>query len=89
MKKINGTFNLPVQVFFTGQGFQVKTSPTDSPELETDCPVNAWAASHAINNVDALADALESIINASQLYMEDWSILDDAKAALAAYRGEA
>jgi len=48
-----------------------------------------FMVARAASNADALADALDSIINASQLYMEDWSILDDAKAALAAYRGEA
>lgn len=73
MKRMSDVFELPLQTVFTGKCFHVKTNPTDAAELETDCPVNAWAASHAINNCDALADVLECIVmNAEDRAFEYW-----------------
>jgi hypothetical protein len=82
MKKISDVFELPID------HKQLELYGAKEKQGISFCEAEEHAA-HAINHVDALADALESIINASQLYMEDWSVLDDAKAALAAYRGEA
>jgi hypothetical protein len=48
-------------------------------------------AAHAINHVDALADALEALLVESQCHAGSlgfYQAQDDAKAALKAYRGE-
>jgi L-fucose mutarotase/ribose pyranase (RbsD/FucU family) len=99
MKRMNEVFDLPLvgelncgEPFladsdFYFASFDDELSYADGKGLE-----RATHAAHAINNVDALADALEACMNTmaytatiDQKAMERYS---NAIAALAAYRGE-
>lgn len=82
MKRMSEVFDLPVDGLCLSYLLADETTSSDDD-----------AIAHAINHVDALADALESVLNTSRgtsgrIIIE---IDDEQKlvAALAAYRGEA
>lgn len=87
MKRMSEVFKLPVDCsMFEVSGYQ----PVKARTVGNSCEADDYAA-HAINNIDALADALESALptlkynrsisdSADKLYL-------DALSALTAYRG--
>ena len=78
MKRMNEVFALPI----TGENLSgtIRSGMTDTNEES--------AIAHAINHVDALADALEMIINFTSSFGAHNDSIRAAKAALAAYRGD-
>lgn len=85
MRRMNEVFALPI----TGENLSgtIRSGMTDTNEES--------AIAHAINHVDSLADALESMIMLAWLISEDLesefnqrTSVIKAKAALAAYRGD-
>ena len=89
MKRVNEVFELPLESreHFTGEGDIYKESGEFCAAFET--VEQAQHAARAINHADALADALEALINSSENYAANFkSEYFDAIDALAAYRGE-
>ena len=90
MKRMSEVFDLPVAV---GGGMFDKDSIYGANGIvewvatfETD--EQAQHAAHAINHADALADALEALLEcAAENNLEGLMTYDDAEEALAAYRG--
>jgi hypothetical protein len=87
MKRMNEVFELPVSdmdvAYLTGQNEDGSMTFMEN--------VRCKHAAHAINHVDALADALEALLVESQCHAGSlgfYQAQDDAKAALKAYRGE-
>jgi len=77
MRRMNEVFALPI----TGENLSgtIRSGMTDTNEES--------AIAHAINHVDALADALESLINFTSSFGAHNDSIRAAKAALSAYRG--
>lgn len=80
MKKMSEVFEFPVNV----KDLEIYGKATGLSSFE-ECEVHA---AHAINHVDALVEALEAILDSYESQQLRDSLLDNAKAALAAYRGE-
>lgn len=86
MKKMSDVFDFPVNV----RDLEIYGKSTGSSSFE-ECEVHA---AHAINHVDALAEALAlmtdlALIKWGNLDAEVYAEIEKAKAALVAYRGEA
>ena len=96
MKRMSEVFELPVSVSLMGDEHAGEITKGDHPHycLEDN---NYWMlsdieqtqhAAHAINHVDALADALDECLEDMELEgKQDDRVYRLAKAALAAYRG--
>lgn len=88
MKRMSEVFELPVKkgdgfscgILYSGQGLPLATFCFED---------DAQHAAHAINHVDALADALEMLMdwNVKNVTIEHHPIYDIAHSTLAAYRG--
>jgi hypothetical protein len=82
MKKLSDIFELPVS------GVDIQGSGIYFDQQESDRLVDD-AIAHAINHVDALADALEGLLNRLHYEGCDFADMAVAATALEAYRGEA
>ena len=84
MKRMNEVFELPLPL---GE-MDCMLDVFIHSDVDTDESVVALHAAHAINNVDALADALDALIKAVECNEILNSDFDGAMSALKAYRGE-
>lgn len=83
MKRMNEVFELPVNhEVFTVDGHTAKNGEGLTARLEADL-----YAAHAINNVDALADALDDLLASCRAGGRNILACTYAEDALTAYRG--
>jgi len=85
MKKLSDVFELPLPL---GE-MDCMLDVFIHSDVDTDESVVAMHAAHAINHVDKLADALELLLSDKAMIHVGNDKHLQAKAALAAYRGEA
>lgn len=83
MKRMSEVFELPVS------NNEVYISPNLIERSKGKSSEILEHAAHAINHIDALADALEALLEcAAENNLEGLFAYDDAEDALAAYRGD-
>ena len=102
MKRMNEVFDLPViselncgEPFLADSDFYLASFDEELSYVDGKGLERATHAAHAINHVDALADALKDVLEMAWILSEDDKAefnqrkpVIKAKSALAAYRGE-